>query len=594
MIRIFREPPLQAMEVFVRECEVKTIQQNAGMKRPLMGAACFAALTGLAGFLRIPFFPVPLTLQTLMVYLSGCLLGKKYGMISQMVFLALGLIGLPIFSTGGGPGAVLQPTFGYLAAFPAGAWLIGWMIEQLGSSPRWTTLLLAHVPSLLLILGFGLLYLHFSMDHFMGRRIGLNKALLSGGVLFLPAELLKAAFSTVLYRKMKKPIQGLLFILPFLMMVQPVSAQTKTGLARIKAEIRKLEADIRAKEARETTLLEQLEDVDRKIGLQQKLMSALHSQQREKELEIRTAEARLGEADQSLQKHKSLVARRMVALYKKGRMAEWEALVSMKSVNQALVWIKYQKMILRNDRRNLQVLAQKEKDVFTQKTGLEQDLSEKQKLIEEVRSETVLLEQNKRERKQLLNVVRKEKEPLLEQLQQKKLAYQEIEIWIAREEERREAERRRAEEAARRSISTPERQVPPIKADELPDKFEWPARGRIVSGYGRHMDKQLKTWTENLGVEIETAENNTVCAAAGGQVRRVDWLRGMGNLVFLDHGGVYTVYGHLEEVYVNLGESVAAGKPIGKVGDRSSFYGSTLHFEVWKGKTHYNPEQWLK
>jgi septal ring factor EnvC (AmiA/AmiB activator) len=108
------------------------------------------------------------------------------------------------------------------------------------------------------------------------------------------------------------------------------------------------------------------------------------------------------------------------------------------------------------------------------------------------------------------------------------------------------------------------------------------------------MDPQLKTWTENLGVEIETAENNTVCAVAGGQVRRVDWLRGMGNLVFLDHGGMYTIYGHLEEVYVNLGENVTAGKPLGKVGDRNSYYGSTLHFEVWKGRTAYDPEEWLK
>lgn len=529
-----------------------------------------------------------------MVYLSGCLLGKKYGMISQMIFLSLGLIGLPLFSTGGGPGAILQPTFGYLAAFPAGAWLVGWMTEQLGPSPRWTTLLLAHVPSILLILGFGLLYLHFSMDHFMGRRIGLTKALFSGGILFLPAELLKAALSTVLYRKMKKPIWGFLLIFSLAMMVQPASAQTKTGLARIKSEIRKLEADIRAKEARETTLLEQLEDVDRKIGLQQKLMSALHSQQREMEKQIQATETKLGEAIQSLENHKALVARRMVALYKKGRMAEWEALASMKSVNQALVWIKYQKMILGNDRRNLHVLAQKEKDVYTQKAGLEQDLSEKQKLIEEVRSETVLLEQNKRERKQLLTVVRKEKEPLMEQLQQKKLAYQEIEIWIAREEERREAERRRAEETARQRVTYPERSAPPMKEFEITGKFDWPANGRIVSSYGRHMDPQLKTWTENLGVEIETAENNTICAVAGGQVKRVDWLRGMGNLVFLDHGGVYTVYGHLEEVYVNLGETVTTGKPIGKVGDRNSFYGSTVHFEVWKGKTHYNPEQWLK
>lgn len=529
-----------------------------------------------------------------MVYLSGGLLGKKYGMISQIMFLFLGLIGLPFFSTGGGPGTVLQPTFGYLAAFPAGAWLVGWMMERTGTRPGWPALILAHVPGILLILGFGLLYLHFSMDHFVGRRIGFSKAVIAGGILFLPAELLKAGLSSMFYMKVRRPLAGMLLCFLIVLWVHPASAQTRPNLSIIKAEIRKLEADIRAKEARETTLLEQLEDVDRKIGLQQKLMSALHEQEREKEKEIRETAARLGEAVQSLEKHRALVADRMVALYKKGRMAEWEALASMKSVNQALVWIKYQKMILGNDRRNLRVLAQKEKDVSDQKTGLERDLSEKQKLIEEVNSQTLTLEKNKRERKNLLAAVRKEKEPLLEQLQQKKLAYHDIEEWIAREEERREAERRKADEAARQRATNSERPVLPEKTVDIQGKFKWPANGHIVSRYGRHMDPQLKTWTENLGVEIETAENNTVCAVAGGQVRRVDWLRGMGNLVFLDHGGIYTIYGHLEEVYVNLGEDVSAGKPLGKVGDRNSFYGSTFHFEVWKGKTPYDPEEWLK
>ena len=279
----------------------------------------------------------------------------------------------------------------------------------------------------------------------------------------------------------------------------------------------------------------------------------------------------------------------MVVMYKKGRMAEWEAFASMKSVNQALVWIKYQKMILKNDRRNLRDLAEKETAVHQQKTDLLNDLSEKQKLLEEVRSETVLLEENKRERKKLLAVVRKEKEPLMERLEQKRIAYQEIEAWIAHEEERR-----KAEEIERRKKPPAERPVPAPQTVQFNEQIGWPVRGRIVSSYGRHLDPQLRTWTENLGIEIEAGENNPVYAAADGRVQRVDWLRGMGNLVFLDHGGVYTVYGHLEEVFVSLGDLVPAGKPIGKVGDHTGYYGSTLHFEVWKGKTSLNPEEWLK
>jgi septal ring factor EnvC (AmiA/AmiB activator) len=116
----------------------------------------------------------------------------------------------------------------------------------------------------------------------------------------------------------------------------------------------------------------------------------------------------------------------------------------------------------------------------------------------------------------------------------------------------------------------------------------------VVSRYGRQLDARLNTWTENLGIEIQAAENDNVLCVAAGRVKRVDWLRGMGNLVFLDHGGFYTVYGHLESVFVTLNEDVPAGKALGRVGDRTGYYGSSLHFEVWKGKTPHDPMAWLK
>ena len=87
--------------------------------------ALFAGLTAVCGLIRIPFFPVPVTMQTLAVFLSGYFLGRKQGAISQVVFLFSGLAGLPVFSQGGGLGYVLQPGFCYLLAFPAAAFFIG-------------------------------------------------------------------------------------------------------------------------------------------------------------------------------------------------------------------------------------------------------------------------------------------------------------------------------------------------------------------------------------------------------------------------------------------------------------------------------------
>jgi biotin transporter BioY len=85
--------------------------------------ALFAALTAVGAFIKIPLPYVPLTLQTLFVMLAANLLGPKYGSLSQGIYLALGLIGLPIFAQGGGPGYIFQPTFGYLVGYPVGAFI---------------------------------------------------------------------------------------------------------------------------------------------------------------------------------------------------------------------------------------------------------------------------------------------------------------------------------------------------------------------------------------------------------------------------------------------------------------------------------------
>ncbi|NMA95849.1 MAG: biotin transporter BioY [Clostridiales bacterium] len=90
----------------------------------------FAALTAVGAFIRIPLPPVPFTLQIFFVILSGILLGARGGLFSQLVYIALGLIGIPIFTEGGGPQYIFHPTFGYLLGFAATAFIVGKVTEN--------------------------------------------------------------------------------------------------------------------------------------------------------------------------------------------------------------------------------------------------------------------------------------------------------------------------------------------------------------------------------------------------------------------------------------------------------------------------------
>ena len=90
----------------------------------------FTSLITVGAFVRIPFPVVPITLQTLFVVLAALLLGPKYSFISAGLYLFLGLAGLPIFTKGGGPGYILQPTFGYLLGFLAAVLVIGFLSKK--------------------------------------------------------------------------------------------------------------------------------------------------------------------------------------------------------------------------------------------------------------------------------------------------------------------------------------------------------------------------------------------------------------------------------------------------------------------------------
>ncbi len=99
----------------------------------LILVALFAALTAVGAFIRVPVPFVPFTLQFFFCALAGLMLGARLAFLSQLLYVAIGLAGLPVFTAGGGPGYVFQPTFGYLLGFIAAAWVMGRLAGRLGS-----------------------------------------------------------------------------------------------------------------------------------------------------------------------------------------------------------------------------------------------------------------------------------------------------------------------------------------------------------------------------------------------------------------------------------------------------------------------------
>ena len=98
--------------------------------KSLIYCGLFTALIAIGAFIKIPVPVVPFTLQFLFTMLAGLLLGSKRGMASVVAYMVLGLIGLPIFSEGGGFWYILKPSLGYIIGFAIGTFVTGLMAER--------------------------------------------------------------------------------------------------------------------------------------------------------------------------------------------------------------------------------------------------------------------------------------------------------------------------------------------------------------------------------------------------------------------------------------------------------------------------------
>lgn len=130
-----------------------------------MWIGSFALLTAIGAQIFIPTVPVPFTLQTFFVLLSGALLGPRKGAAAQMSYLAMGASGLPVFAgfAGGFP-YLLGPTGGYLIAFPFAAWVTGMLLYENGlfrRMPRAVSGVLAMVFGTAVIFAIGIAQLNY-------------------------------------------------------------------------------------------------------------------------------------------------------------------------------------------------------------------------------------------------------------------------------------------------------------------------------------------------------------------------------------------------------------------------------------------------
>jgi biotin transport system substrate-specific component len=165
--------------------------------RQMTLVSLFAALTAVGAFISIPLYPVPITLQNLFTLLAGMTLGSVLGGSSQIIYILLGIIGLPVFAGfKAGIGVLFGPTGGFLFGFIISSYIIGKIIELKKEKDIFYYFIAGG-------LGIVIIYIIGITQLSLVTGMGIKKTLMVGVFPFLPGDILKIIAASFIASKLK-------------------------------------------------------------------------------------------------------------------------------------------------------------------------------------------------------------------------------------------------------------------------------------------------------------------------------------------------------------------------------------------------------
>lgn len=301
----------------------------------------------------------------------------------------------------------------------------------------------------------------------------------------------------------------------------------------------------------------QVTDARQKVAAAQEVLSIAVAR-------LHRAEARLGEAQVRYAAARDTLRKRVVELYKYGRLDEAEAILDASSFETAVRQAKYNESVRQRNDSDARAIAAAVQDLDETRTELDTARKDAEARRDALRAEQERLEEALAQQNELRAALEKEIE-----------THRKILVGI-------EADRAKLE----RALDELEGQSRRMSGFVLSrgsgsGKLAWPCTGAVVSGFGMRVHPVLGYARMHSGVDIDCANGAPVGSSASGTVSYAAWSGGYGNFVMVDHGdGLATAYAHLSRILVSQGQSVSQGQEVGKVGSTGMSTGPHLHFEV--------------
>jgi septal ring factor EnvC (AmiA/AmiB activator) len=350
---------------------------------------------------------------------------------------------------------------------------------------------------------------------------------------------------------------------------------TKEKLEDIQKRMGTAQERIRKTEKREKTILGSLEDLDMEITRIRAKVRDLNGQERDLKGKISASEGNLRTIRRQREKTAGWLSLRSTALYKAGHLSYLKVILNSAGVED-----------LQRRSYYLRILAENDSELFNLSTEL---YRREQRQVEALRAAKAQLVSTRRDQEENLVVLarkKRDKDLILAATRDQK----EKNATLLKELESSASHLRKLLDALQLQAKTGESAFPTLRGS-----LKRPVSGKVVKSFGRNRTGRFNTYTLSNGVTIQSAEGTPIRSVYGGKIIFADWFSGYGRIIIVDHGGgYYTLYGHLSELKVTVGEEVEADRVIGLVGDSGSLEGAALYFEIRLHGKPVDPSPWFK
>lgn len=350
--------------------------------------------------------------------------------------------------------------------------------------------------------------------------------------------------------------------------------QLKTLLGKIDA----LKKDIDSKENSKSSYIKELKAIERKIGKVNRQIRETDKKIKARKSELSALQATRLQHQRRLNKENEHLAEQVYAAFTLGRQEKAKLLFSQQDP-QAL-------------QRNLvyyQYFSNARVALINEVQGNIDKIVETERLIGQAQAELEKSQQALGNQKKELGADLGKRKTIIGSLD-KELKQQSGNLSRLEDEARQLQDLIKSIEAI--FVDAPESEISQQVFAELKGKLAWPVQGKVRRLFGRNKPLSNLRWQ---GVIIEAPNGREVKAVSHGRVAFADWLRGMGNLIIIDHGNSYlSLYGHNESLFKSAGEWVEAGDVISTIGDSGGQKKSGLYFEIRKKGKPQNPTGWCK